>query len=250
MDHVLSALAHRGIGALDITGGAPELNPHLRYLIKMARGLGKRIIARTNLTVLSEPGLRGMPRFYADHGVEVIASMPGWTEEDVDGARGKGVFKKSIAALRELNSLGYGSGPLRLGLAYNRPGTRLPPAQDALEKKFRREMTEGHGVSFDYLLTLTNMPLGRLADYLAGTGGLGNYMSRLARSFNPATLGCLMCRSLLSVGWDGRLYDCDFNQMAGRPMGHIKDFDYDRLSRREIAVEQHCFGCTALQGST
>jgi radical SAM/Cys-rich protein len=256
IDDVISALGGSDIPALDLTGGAPELNPGFRELVLRARDLGRRVMARTNLTIFFEEGMEDLPEFYAQNGVELVASLPYYIESGVDRVRGGGAFKKSIESLQRLNSLGYGTdGGRTLDLVYNPPGAFLPPAQETLEAEYKRELQKNFGVSFTSLFTFTNMPIGRFRDFLKLTGNLEKYMDKLAGAFNPATLDGLMCRHLLSVGWDGRLYDCDFNLVLGLPLdencpSHIRDFDYDRLSGRKITVGDHCFGCTAGQGST
>jgi radical SAM/Cys-rich protein len=253
---VLAALRNSPIGALDITGGAPELNPHFRQLVRGARRSGKRVIARTNLTVFFEPGMTDLPEFYRDAGVELIASLPCYLEENIRAVRGDDAFRKSVDALRRLNALGFGaSAGLSLSLVYNPGGPFLPPLQAGLEADYRRELQARYGISFTRLYTFTNMPIGRFRDALARTGRLDQYRALLASSFNAAALDSVMCRSLLSVGWDGRLADCDFNLVLGIPLAegaprHIREFDYERLAFRRIAVDDHCYGCTAGQGSS
>ena len=256
IDSVLRALAESPLATLDITGGAPELNPHFRGLVSTARQLGKRIIVRTNLAVLHEPGMEYLPSFYREQNVELVASLPCYRQENVDGMRGTGTFAKCIASLRTLNSLGYGlPGGRLLHLVYNPAGPFLPPRQGALEQDYRRELRDQHGVSFTTLYALTNMPIGRFRDRLTRSGELERYHELLACAFNPAALDGVMCRTLLSVGWDGRLYDCDFNQVLGLTAGpdvpsHIRDFSYEALAGRTIRVGDHCYGCTAGSGSS
>jgi radical SAM/Cys-rich protein len=258
IDLVLSVLGNSPIGTLDITGGAPELNPGFRSLIVDARRAGKRVIVRTNLTIFFEPGMENLAEFYQEQGVELIASLPCYLEQNVDFIRGSGAYQKSIEALRKLNSLGFGmAGPdaRLLGLVYNPGGAFLPPLQSLLEADYKRELQARHGISFTRLYTFTNMAIGRFRDALQRAGQLTGYTAMLVSAFNPAALDKIMCRTLLSVGWDGRLYDCDFNQIIGIPVTvagkrHIRDFDYATLSRRPIAVDDHCYGCTAGQGST
>ena len=257
VDAVLSALLRNPIETLDITGGAPELNPFFRGLVREARRAGKRVICRTNLTIFSEPGMEDVPEFYWDQGAELIASLPCYLEENVAAVRGGDAFQKSIAALRKLNSLGFGNGaPERpLSLVYNPAGAFLPPVQGALEADYKRELKNRYGVSFTRLYAFTNMPIGRFRDSLVAAGVFDQYRDMLASAFNPQTLENIMCRNLVSVGWDGRLFDCDFNQVLGlgvdpdKPQ-HIRDFDYEALVHRRITVDDHCFGCTAGQGST
>jgi radical SAM/Cys-rich protein len=257
METVLHVLKDSSIGTLDITGGAPELHPLFPELVSNARNMGKRVIARTNLTVFFEEGKGYFPEFYQDHEVELIASLPCYLEENVTATRGKGTYQKSIDALRKLNSLGYGdgSGKLSLSLVYNPAGPFLAPVQCNLEADYKRELKARYGIVFNRLFAFTNMPIGRFRDVLAARGGLEAYGEMLASAFNPATLDKVMCRSLVSVGWDGRLYDCDFNQVLGIPVAsdvpqHISSFDLSALARRNISVDDHCFGCTAGQGST
>jgi radical SAM/Cys-rich protein len=256
-DAVLQALAENPIDTLDITGGAPELSPLFRPLVREARKLRRRVIVRTNLTIFFEEGMDSLPDFYREHDVELVASLPFYSEDSVDRVRGTGTFQKSIAALRKLNALGYGNGvPGKvLDLVYNPPGVFLSSAQDTLEQEYKKELKRRFNVSFNRLYTFTNMPIGRFKDFLLRTGNLEKYQEKLACSFNPRTLDGVMCRHLISVGQDGALYDCDFNQALGLPVdsggpANVKDFDLAALSRRKIAVDDHCFGCTAGQGST
>ena len=254
-DAVLAVLSGSGIATIDITGGAPELNPHVRHLVIGARSLGKQVIVRTNLAVFADDGRDGFPEFYRDHDVELVASLPYYKEDTVDRVRGDGTFRKCIAALRRLNGLGYGTGIRRLNLVYNPPGAFLAPGQAALELAYRKELSDRFRISFDRLFTFTNMPIGRFREFLVHTGNLGRYQDTLERAFNPATLDNIMCRHLLSVGWDGRLFDCDFNQAVGIPVGsgapsHISAFDHAALARRTIETGDHCFGCTAGAGSS
>jgi radical SAM/Cys-rich protein len=257
VDAVLQVLKDSSIKTLDITGGAPELHPLFPLLVSAARKMGKRVIARTNLTVFFEEGMGGFPEFYRDHEVELIASMPCYLEVNVTATRGNGTFQKSIDALRRLNSLGYGedSGSLSLSLVYNPAGPFLAPAQSSLEADYKRELKARYGIVFNRLFAFTNMPVGRFRDALVKSGNIGTYLDMLTSAFNPATLDRIMCRSLVSVGWDGKLYDCDFNQVLGIPVApgapqHVSDFDLSALARRNISVDDHCFGCTAGQGST
>jgi radical SAM/Cys-rich protein len=256
VDAVLRVLADSPIAVVDITGGAPELNPHFRRLVSAARRLGKSIIVRTNLAVLQETGREDLPPFYRDHDVELIASLPCYLRENVDAMRGSGTFEKCITSLRSLNGLGYGMpGGRPLHLVYNPAGPFLPPQQGSLEQDYRRELRDRYGVSFTTLYALTNMPIGRFQERLARSGELERYRELLACSFNPAALDGVMCRTLLSVGWDGRLYDCDFNQVLGLTVdpdvpSHIRDFSYGALAGRRIRVGDHCYGCTAGSGSS
>lgn len=247
---------HPEIATLDITGGAPELNPNFRYLVTEGRKLGRRVIDRCNLTILSEPGYEDLAVFLADHGVEVEASLPYYLADRTDSQRGLGVFDRSIAGLKLLNRLGYGDpgSGLVLNLVYNPTGAFLPPAQAAVEADYRKELERRHGVRFNSLFTITNMPIARFRSFLERTGNYDRYMDKLKSAFNPAAAANVMCRSLISVGYDGTLYDCDFNQMLelGLEEGrrHIRDFDAYVLARRCIATGPHCLGCTAGAGSS
>ena len=256
IDTVLNIVTRHNIGILDITGGAPELNAHFRYLVRKARESGLHVVVRTNLTIFFEEGMKDLPDFYGYHGVEIIASLPYYTDRDVDRIRGGGTFQKSISALKKLNSLGYsGSSEKKINLVYNTGGAFLAPQQKILEQDYKRELQQRFGIVFDNLYTFTNMPIGRFGDYLVTNNTLEKYLERLKAAFNPETLGGLMCRYLISIGWDGALYDCDFNQILGLKIDgnsphHCNDFHYQRLSGRRIAVGEHCYGCTAGQGST
>jgi radical SAM/Cys-rich protein len=246
-----------GVELVDFTGGAPELNPSFRWLVAEARRLGRRVIDRCNLSVLFEPGQEQLPEFLAGQGVEVVASLPCYSADNVDEQRGRGAFDKSIRALHRLNELGYGKAgsPLRLSLVYNPVGAFLPPAQAGLEQKYKAELSRRFRIEFHDLLTITNMPISRFAHALERDDGLEAYMSLLVRHFNPGTVAGVMCRSLLSVGWDGQLYDCDFNQMlelplAGRPRSIWDIEGFGELEQGPIATARHCFGCTAGAGSS
>ncbi len=253
----MAVLARSGIPTMDITGGAPELNPSFRYLVEEASRLGRHVIDRCNLSVLLLPSQSNLAEFLARHDVEVIASLPYYTARPTDAQRGEGVFERSIEALRLLNSLGYGrEGTGRiLNLIANPVGAFLPPSQPSLEALFRRKLAADHGVVFNSLYTLANMPVSRFLEFLLETGNYEEYMQRLAGAFNPAAAEGLMCRYTLSVGWDGRLYDCDFNQMLELEVGngapaHIRDFDQPTLDQRAIVTGNHCYGCTAGAGSS
>jgi radical SAM/Cys-rich protein len=257
VDICLRVLDESGIPTLDITGGAPELHPEFRRLVEAATALGRRVIDRCNLTVTRLPNYRWVPCFLARYRVEVTASLPYHQSRQTDAQRGDGVFEESIAALRELNALGYGrpGSGLVLNLVSNPVGAFLPPDQRAAERDWRRELERRHGVVFDRLFTITNMPISRFLEYLEEKGQTEAYLDRLVGSFNPAAATGVMCRTTLSVAWDGTLYDCDFNQMLDLPLGedlprHIRDFDPARLDRRAIALGPHCFGCTAGAGSS
>jgi len=257
-DRVLVVLARNPqIAVVDVTGGAPELNPHFRRIVAEARRLGRRVIDRCNLTVLLEPGQEDLAAFLAAHQIDVVASLPCYGRENVDRQRGAGVFERSIAALRRLNGLGYGrpGSALRLDLVYNPVGAFLPPPQATLEADYRAHLRDDFGVEFHRLLTITNMPIKRFAEQLDRLGQTAAYQGLLVNHFNPDTLPDLMCRTLVSVGWDGRLYDCDFNQMLELPLAAPARtiFDLDDLATlagAPIATASHCFGCTAGAGSS
>lgn len=253
----LRALAESNIPVLDITGGAPELHPRFREIVVRARGLGCRVIDRCNLTITRLPNYRHLPRFLAEHQVEVVASLPYFKEGQTDAQRGDGVFRESIEALRAFNAEGYGceGTGLVLNLVTNPVGAFLPDDQAALELRWKREMRLRFGIEFNRLYALTNLPISRFLEYLQRSGNLHSYMTRLVNAFNPAAAGGVMCRTTLSVAWDGTLHDCDFNQMLELPLHpdaprSILDFDPSRLERREITVGPHCFGCTAGAGSS
>lgn len=248
-------LAARGLNTLDLTGGAPELHPRFRWLVEAARGLGVKVIDRCNLTVLSEEGFDDLAEFLAGQGVEVVASLPCYLEENVDGQRGKGVFERSIAGLRQLNALGYGQAGsgLNLHLVYNPLGPSLPPPQAGLEAAYERELGARYGIAFNRLYSLTNMPILRFGSTMVSKGQLAGYMQLLKSSHNPDNLEHVMCRELVSVDWRGRLYDCDFNQMLGLPLqgpARLADLLARDLAGHSIQVADHCYGCTAGQGSS
>jgi radical SAM/Cys-rich protein len=253
----IRALAKTGIANVDITGGAPELNPNFRWLVEQAVALGRHVLDRCNLSVLLLPGQADLADFLARHRVEVIASLPYYRAAQTDAQRGSGVFAKSISALRKLNELGYGQpgSALILNLVHNPVGAFLPPKQQAIEAQFRRELERRHGVVFNNLYTITNMPIGRFLEFLLASRNYEGYMQRLVNAFNPVAAAGVMCRYTLSVGWDGALYDCDFNQMLALPLAfdspqHVRDFDAARLGERRIATCNHCYGCTAGPGSS
>jgi radical SAM/Cys-rich protein len=256
---VLAFLEKETIPNLDVTGGAPELHPHFREFVSRARGLGAKVIDRCNLTILSEPGQEDLAAFLSGHRVEITASMPCYTEELVDRQRGKGVYERSILGLKKLNALGYGAegSGLVLNLVYNPQGPSLPPAQEKLEADYKRILREQHGVIFNRLFTLANMPIQRFGSTLISKGQFNQYMDLLHRSHRDENLGSVMCRTLLSVDWEGRVYDCDFNQMLDLPLAwggqerpRLADLLGKGLSGNPIAVRDHCFGCTAGQGSS
>ncbi len=255
IDQVVRFLPH--VRTLDITGGAPELHPQFRSLVSRARRLGKHVIDRCNLTILQEPGQEDLAGFLAAEQVEIIASLPCYTPELVDRQRGDGVYERSIASLRELNRVGYGT-KLALNLVYNPQGAALPPAQEALESDYKRELFERHGIVFNRLYTLANMPIQRFGSTLVSKGQFDAYMALLHRSHRTENLEAVMCRSLVSVDWEGYVYDCDFNQMLGVPLvlkgnerrTRLADLVGRELAGSAIAVGDHCYGCTAGQGSS
>lgn len=264
VDRVVDVLAAKRIRMLDITGGAPELNPHFRDLVREARTLGVHVIDRCNLTILFEPGQEDLAEFLAHDEVEVVASLPCYSQDNVDRQRGSGVFDKSVRGLQKLNALGYGrDGRLPLSLVYNPQGPSLPPPQAALEADYRRELHEHFGIVFTRLLALANMPIARFGSTLISKGEFRDYMARLRAAHVDANLEHVMCRSLVSVDWQGFLYDCDFNQMLGMPLRegdaqgrlahgrlHLSDWLGAELEGNPIVVADHCYGCTAGQGSS
>lgn len=253
----IQALCKTDIPTVDITGGAPELNPNFRWLVEQAHGLKRHIMDRCNLSVLLLPSQADLAEFLAYHGVEIVASLPYYRASQTDAQRGEGVFEKSIKGLRLLNRAGYGmpNSGLVLNLVYNPVGAFLPPKQKPIEAQFRRELRTRHGIEFNQLYTITNMPISRFLEFLVDSGNYDGYMERLANAFNPGAAAGVMCRYTLSVGWDGTLYDCDFNQMLDLPVGHgipshIRDFDQSKLDQRHIVTRNHCYGCTAGMGSS
>ena len=270
-ERVIDLIARNpSIEIADITGGAPELNQNFRFLAESARRLQRDVIVRCNLTVILQPGMDWLPAFYREHRLRLVCSLPCYTAENVTKQRGAGVFERSIEALRILNALGYGmtNGDLVLDLVYNPVGAFLPPAQAELEARYHQELRDGFGVEFNHLLTITNMPISRFADQLRRAGLVREYMSILVNHFNLSTVAGLMCRDLVSVGYEGTLYDCDFNQMLSMPIANVQGraaasclpgaraltiFDVDdlrELSGARIATGSHCFGCTAGAGSS
>jgi len=258
---VIDFLARSEVTTLDITGGAPEMNPHFRMLVEEARKLDKHVIDRCNLTILLANGFTDLPEFLAEHHVNVVASLPCYLEENCDAQRGSGVFIKSIQAIRRLNELGYANcdqpnSNLKLDLVYNPTGLGLPPAQQTLEATYKAELDARYGIQFNNLLTITNMPVSRFLDDLLRRGKYEAYLEKLVNSFNPNTIDNLMCRSMLSVDWNGFIYDCDFNQMLdlaiaeGDDRVHISQLTDDLLADRAIRTANHCYGCTAGCGSS
>jgi radical SAM/Cys-rich protein len=256
-EQCIQALAQTDIPTVDITGGAPELNPNFRWLVEQSRALNRHVMDRCNLSVLLLPSQSDLAEFLAEHRVEIVASLPYYRASQTDAQRGEGVFEKSIQALRLLNQLGYGrpGSGLSLHLAYNPVGAFLPPKQEAIEAQFRKELRTRHDVEFNHLYTITNLPISRFLQFLVESGNYEHYMERLANAFNPAAAAGVMCRYTISVSWDGALYDCDFNQMLDLPVdhgapAHIRDFDPVQLNRRQITTRNHCYGCTAGAGSS
>ncbi len=259
IDLVLEFLERRGLQNLDLTGGAPELNPLFRSLVTRARALGVRVIDRCNLTVLLEPGQESLAEFLAEQGVEVTASLPCYTEETVDGQRGKGVYEASIEGLQRLNALGYGQpgSGLELNLVYNPSGAFLPPAQAGLKADYQRELFDRHGILFNELFTIANLPISRFGAVLLAHGEYESYMDLLRSNHRQENMSSVMCRSLLSIDWQGYVYDCDFNQMLNLPLlateharPHLSDLLNVELQGEAITVGEHCYGCTAGQGSS
>jgi radical SAM/Cys-rich protein len=255
MTQVLDATAAYPFTLIDITGGAPEMNPSFTKFVSALRAKEHSVQVRTNLTVLHDLGVKKMVQFYVDHAIQIVASLPCYTEENVRMQRGENVFEKSIQVLKMLNDAGYGTDSLGLNLMYNPLEPMLPPEQTVLETDYHRELLNNFGIRFSHLLMLTNMPIGRFQQNLKNTHHEQEYWKLLHDSFNAETVDRLMCRSQIEVGWDGTLYDCDFNLALGRPVhssvpSHIKDFDPVTLSSRKIVTGDHCFGCTAGHGSS
>ncbi|HEC20413.1 MAG TPA: radical SAM/Cys-rich domain protein [Gammaproteobacteria bacterium] len=259
IQHVIDYLDTSNVKLLDLTGGAPELNPHFRTLVEAARARDIDVIDRCNLTVLEEPEQGDLAEFLAGQGVQITASLPCYQKDNVDGQRGKGVFDKSIAGLKKLNALGYGQqgSNLMLNLVYNPTGPFLPPPQDVLEADYKQRLFDQHGIAFTHLLTLANMPIQRFGSSLISKGQFNDYMTLLQTAHKAENLQTVMCRSLISVDWQGYLFDCDFNQMLDLPMKmanikrpHLRDLVHQDISGTPIVVRGHCYGCTAGQGSS
>jgi len=258
IDDVIDYLSTHKLAKLDITGGAPELHPDFKRLVTAARDHKVDVIDRCNLTILSEPGQENLAEFLAENEVEVVASLPCYLEDNVDQQRGKGVFDASMEGLRQLNALGYGkqASPLKLNLVYNPIGAYLPPAQDALEQDYKKQLYERFGIIFNALFTITNMPISRFGSYLQSKGEFQNYLKTLKQACQPANFETVMCRDLVSVDWQGYIYDCDFNQMLDlkimpqhKPL-HISSLNEAQMLNADIIVGEHCYGCTAGQGSS
>ncbi|MGE5412597.1 MAG: arsenosugar biosynthesis radical SAM (seleno)protein ArsS [Syntrophomonadaceae bacterium] len=259
VDACLAALDRSGAHTVDLTGGAPELNPSFRYVVDQVVSRGKNVIDRCNLTVLLLPTHEDLPGWLAERGVEVVASLPHWRRRGTDAQRGDGTFERSLEALRRLNAAGYGRDDprRRLTLVANPVGAFLPANQSGMEREWKAGLAREHGVTFDRLIVLNNMPIARFLEWLEESGNLASYMELLVNSFNPATVAGLMCRNTLSISWDGRVYDCDFNQMLDLPARsddgssfHVRDLSPERLAERAIVTGRHCFGCTAGAGSS
>ncbi|GAB4285951.1 MAG: arsenosugar biosynthesis radical SAM protein ArsS [Ignavibacteriaceae bacterium] len=257
MEICLDILARSDIQIVDLTGGAPEMNPDFKWFVSRIRELNRHVMVRSNLTILVTNGFEDLPEFMAGNQVEIISSLPYYKAAFTDRQRGEGVFEKSIRAIKILNELGYGkeNTGLLFNLVYNPVGAFLPPDQRELEMEYKRELWEKHGLVFNNLYTITNMPISRFLDYLIESDNYNDYMEKLIAAFNPAAAANVMCKNTLSVGWDGKLYDCDFNQMLelnlnhGAP-AHIKDFDLKLIENRKIVTGLHCYGCTAGSGSS
>jgi len=259
VDQILKFIEKSKISTLDLTGGAPELNPQFRYLVKQARQMGCTVIDRCNLTVLNEPGQETLAEFLAENGVEIIASLPCYLEENVDAQRGKGVFDSSIKALQTLNDLGYGKAERgrMLNLVYNPQGPSLPPPQCGLENDYRKLLKDNYNIDFNSLFTITNMPIKRFGSTLVSKGQFSDYMDLLKQNSSHDNLSSVMCRNLISIDWQGYLYDCDFNQMLDLPLlvndkarVHISKLDSEQLTGNDIQVADHCYACIAGQGSS
>lgn len=260
LDACLAYLERYRVPTLDITGGAPELHPDFREIVVRAARAGAHVMHRCNLTAILLPNYADIPELLAQHRVEIVASLPYFQANETDAQRGEGVFEESIEALRRLNALGYGTGNgLQLNLVTNPVGTFLPANQRALETRWKREMQRRFGIVFDHLYTITNMPISRFLEFLEERGKVDEYLTTLANAFNPSAAAGVMCRSTLSVSWNGALHDCDFNQMLEMPLldgapltifDALEDDGHAALARREIAVAPHCFGCTAGAGSS
>lgn len=259
VDQVLAFIDRQNIRVLDLTGGAPEMNPEFRYLVREARRRGVEVIDRCNLTIMNEPGYEDLAQFLAEQQVVVTASLPCYSEQNVEQQRGKGVFAESILALQKLNALGYGvlGSDLQLNLVYNPGGPFLPPSQEALQRDYQRELKEAHDIVFNELLTITNMPISRFGSMLLSKGQFDDYLQLLKNNFSEQNLAGVMCRSLISIDWQGRVYDCDFNQMlempliaSDRPETFLSELLDRDLEGYEIMIGEHCYGCTAGQGSS
>ncbi|WP_103664044.1 arsenosugar biosynthesis radical SAM (seleno)protein ArsS [Gracilimonas amylolytica] len=256
-EYCLKALRSSDIQTVDLTGGAPEMNPHFRWFVEQVSEMGKQIIVRSNLTILTTNKFSDLPEFFKKHKVEVTCSLSFYSRSRTDRQRGEGTYDKSIVALKRLNEIGYGKKDtgLKLNLVYNPVGAFLPGDQEEIKQEFKKELRRKHDIEFNDLFTITNLPISRFLNFLLMSGNLDDYMEKLVESFNPSAAMGVMCRNTISVGWDGSLYDCDFNQMLEMEthqdsVQHIRNFDLGKLNDREIVVNQHCFGCTAGAGSS
>ena len=265
MKKIVQWAKQNDVKAADITGGAPEMIPHFRWFVDQLLSLGIKVTSRCNITVLYEPGQEDLAQFYAERNIRLVCSLPCYSEKNVDQQRGKGVFGKSISGLQQLNSVGYGVDDDKIiDLVYNPVGPNLPPSQQSLKKEYKQRLTRDFGIRFNSLLTITNLPVNRFEHFLKRTGQLESYFQLLADNFNPATVASLMCRHLISVDWQGYVYDCDFNQMLGLPLAAIQsdtgkpgttatllwELDGSRIENSSVAVGRHCYGCTAGAGSS
>ena len=258
IDLVLEFLAKNKISTLDMTGGSPEMNPHFQYLVRAARELGVTVMDRCNPTILGEPGYEYLPEFFAEHEIVIVASMPCYQEQNVDKQRGKGVYQESIAGLKKLNAVGYGmpGSNLLLNLVYNPDDPILPPPQESLQADYKQALMDEHGLSFNELFALANMPISRFGARLLAKNQYVPYMTLLRDSYAESNLDTVMCRSLVSVDYEGYVYDCDFNQMlelpilSDKPRPHLKDIMNEDLAGKPIVIGEHCYGCTAGQGSS
>ncbi len=258
MEQCLEVIKAHNFSTVDITGGAPEMNPHFRWFVGECSKLDKKIIVRCNLTIIfNGKKYRDLPEFYKEHNIEVVSSLPFYNADRTDKMRGRGVFKSSIMALQKLNEVGYGKegSGLILDLVYNPAGAFLPAPQEMLENEFKKELLENHGIHFNNLYSITNMPISRFLDYLIKKGNYVSYMETLVNAFNVQAAKSVMCLDMISISWDGYMYDCDFNQMLDMKIKtgtktHISEFDHEKILNREVAISQHCYGCTAGSGSS
>ena len=257
MQQCLDALAQTTIGTVDLTGGAPEMNPDFRWFVTELTNLGRHVIVRCNLTIIvANPKYHDLPEFFRDNSLEVVSSLPFYNADKTDRQRGKGVFADSIRAMKMLNDVGYGvdGTGLLLNLVYNPNGAFLPGSQESLKRQFKRALLDEFGLTFNDLYAITNIPVSRFLDYLLRSGNYDGYMEKLVNAFNPGAAAGVMCRNTISIGWDGQLYDCDFNQMldltVASPISHIRDFNAHTLTQRAIIVNEHCYACTAGAGSS
>jgi radical SAM/Cys-rich protein len=259
VDLILAFIRRENIHTLDLTGGAPEMNPHFKYLVEQARAMAVTVIDRCNLVILQEFGYEGLAAFLADNQVDIIASLPCYLEDNVDKQRGKGTFNASIAALKQLNDLGYGQAEsqLKLNLVFNPQDNHLPPDQGNLEKAYKQHLFDEHGIVFNHLYAMANLPIQRFGSMLISKGLFTDYIQLLKANYRPENLSGVMCRNTISIDWQGFVYDCDFNQMLNLPLGaalsnktHLSELQSNSLTNASIAVRQHCYGCTAGQGSS